>query len=80
MYELSYFGDSYEDMFQEIDTKIGKLLTDLLYWKWLFTVGEYNAHCDSDLEALKAQRDKAKHEVEEMLYQAHKLLSNARAL
>ncbi|KFZ76880.1 hypothetical protein ED92_39990 [Amycolatopsis sp. MJM2582] len=67
-------------MYQEIDAKIGKLLTDLLYWKWLFTVGEYNAYCDRDLEALKVQRDKAKHDVEELLYQAHKILSSARTL
>ena len=74
------FGDSFEELYDEINTKIGKLLHDLLYWNWSFTYHEAGQYSPTEIETLKAQRDKAKHDVEEMLYDAHKILSRARTL
>lgn len=72
------YGDSFGDMYEEIDKKIGKLLCDVLYWDWRFTERERESYTTRELETLKAERNQAKYDVEELLHQAHKVLRKAR--
>ncbi|WP_410600464.1 hypothetical protein [Amycolatopsis sp. lyj-90] len=74
------YGDSFEELYEEINTKIGKLLTDLLHWDWSITHLEAGRYSSAEIETLAAQRNKAKRDVEELLYQADRILSRARTL